>query len=81
MRRYKARGEEKESIQQGLDAFLNHRVLRNEIEWTMCNNEDSWNAGGNTKKGRLQIYQGIGRSSHLLVLNLAAKTVNAKTKK
>lgn len=49
------------------DAFLNHRVVRKEIEWRMVKNEDSWNAGGNTKIRKLEMLQGIGRSSSSLV--------------
>lgn len=37
------------------DAFLNHRVVRQETEWRMGKNEDCWNAGGNTKMGRLEM--------------------------
>lgn len=60
------------------DAFLNHRVIRKEIEWGMGKNEGPWNAGGNTKMGNLEMLQGIDRSSYSLVLNLAAKNNECK---
>lgn len=59
-------------------AFLNHNVVRKEFEWRMGKNEDSWNAGRNAKMGTLKTGQGIGGSSHLLALNLAAKNSECK---
>lgn len=60
------------------DAFLNHKVVRKEIEWGMGKNEDPWDAGGNTKVGKLEMLQGIDRSRYSLLLNLAAKNSECK---
>lgn len=64
-----------------MGSFLNHSTVRKESEWRSGKNEDCLNIARNIKIRSLEMWQGIGRSRHSLVVNLIAEKVNAKTNK